>query len=391
MNVSLQGYANWAAVQKNDDAVFRDLKTGQELSPSDFLSRIRADCGAVEDRQLPANVRKAIEDARIVSGKSLTARAIRLVSTAALSWERDVNSLGNRIMDSDLPAEAKDRYLNDLASVRTGEQLGELEKKIFGPSSEEAARPEPRPLGADELFPKLGDKGHYFRQSGGANTCFAMSVLNGCSHSEKLSRHLNEKFADTSRGLQLYYPRQDEPKAGELKAVEIKEKYETASGKLGAFENAVVSYMREADPAYQRELSNRTSLDQSLPMGEAAIFGKALGLVQSRPDAIFTAKDKKLFDQEFASAYGIGNYTDVRDLIASQLRQGGVVTMNMDRVHYVAITGIKGDTVTVVDSQDKLTGTHDLKAFTSEINDANAKTYTFSFLDLPDKMAQHRP
>ena len=99
MGVSLQLYTNWAAAQKTDDAVFQNQELGKETAASDFLSRIRADFGAAVDRDLPASIRKAIVDAQVASGKPLTARAIKQISSAASAWERDVNRLGNRIVD----------------------------------------------------------------------------------------------------------------------------------------------------------------------------------------------------------------------------------------------------------------------------------------------------
>ena len=383
MNVSLQVYTNWAAAQKTDDAVFQNQELGKDLA-ADFLSRIRADCGAVEDRQLPANIRQAIADAQVVSGKPLTARAIKQVSTAALSWERDVNRLGNRIVDSGLSAAAKDIYLEALASATTSEQLGELEKVVFGPSSEEADLPEPYQFGTDELFPKLGDKGLFFTQSRGANTCFAMSVMNGCSHSKKLSKHFNEKFADMSQGLKLHYP------GGGVKPVTIGKQYDDLpDGKLGAFENAVVNYMCEVDPTYRNEMSGHNQHpDQSLPLGNAVTFGKAIGLVQSQPDVMIS--DEEEIPDVLGRGLEVENYESVRNRIDRQLRQGGVVTMNVGGGHYVAITEIEEDDVTVVDSKGQMTGIHDLRTFTGKVSDDYSGSYVFSFLDLPSENASYR-
>lgn len=380
MGVSLQLYTNWAAAQKTDDAVFQNQELGKETAASDFLSRIRADFGAAVDRDLPASIRQAIAEAQIASGKPLTARTIKQISSAASAWERDVNRLGNRIVDSSLSAEAKDIYLEALSTVTMSEQLDELEKDIFKPSSGAAKRPEPYQFGADELFPKLGDKGLCFMQSPGANTCFAMSVMNGCLQSEKLSRHLNEKFADVSQGLQLHYPEDG------LKTVKIEHQYETIpAGKLGAFENAVVNYMCAADPAYRNEVSKRHS-DQSLPLGNAVTFGTALGLVQNQPDVMIS--DGKVVPDVPGLDVSVEGYERVRDRIARQLQQGGVVTMNVGGCHYVAITGIdENDAVTVIDSKGQLTGTHDLKAFTGKVSDDYSGSYVFSFLDLPGEDA----
>lgn len=381
MDCSLHIFTTWAKSQQNGDAIFNGPDPDRDLAGGEFLSRIRANCGVAENRKLPEGILKAIDSAQVAPGKPLSARAIKLVSSAALAWEREVNRLGNRIVDSCLSAEAKDSCLKRLVTVTTREQLEGLEREIFGTvGSGNAVRPNgprPYPFGAGELFPKLGDKSACFRQSMGANTCFAMSVMNGCSHSAKLAGYLNEKYKELPHGLQLHYPQDG------FRSVQIEKEYRTLAGKLGSFENTVVNYMCAADQSYRNAMTGQRP-DTRLPYGNSVVFGKALGLVQNQPDVMIMAQDE--IPDVPGRNLSAESFEKVRDRIASQLQQGGVVTMNIGNGHYVAITGIDGETVTIVDSLGgALNGPHSLREFSGKVADDYGGAYTFSFLDLPDE------
>lgn len=346
MEISLKAFTAWAdaRVGTTPDAEF----TGTEnVKADDFLSRIRQDCGVTRDAELPACIRASIDAAGGVAGKPLTARTIKMVSDAAIGWERELNRLGNLVADSGLSEAAVARNLDRLQSLKTADQLKSFEADLN------------REIAGAKDVPTLV-------QSPGANTCFAMSVLNGCLRSPALGDRARTLIGDWSKSS----PQQ----------------YVTAQGNLGHLESNIVNYMGQHDDDYKVLLAKRSSVDMPLPLGNAIGFAKALELEQTQDDVMFVLADD--FLKMPGKSKTIKSYDEVKRMIADQLSRGGVVTMNRDNCHYVAITKIEGDEVTVIDSR-KVGGTSgkfDLRTFVSELpsqNDMSGKRCcVFSFLGL---------
>lgn len=326
MEISLRAFTTWAdaRVGTMPDAVFTEA---ENVKADDFLSRIRQDCGAAHDAELPSCIRASIAAAGGVSGKPLTARTIKAVSDIAIRWERELNRLGNLVADSGLPEAAVVRNLDKLRSLDTFEKIKAFETDLN------------REISGAKDAPVL-------LQSPGANTCFAMSVLNGCLSSPALKDRASSLIGNWSESS----PQQ----------------YVTAHGDLGHLECNVINYMERNDNDYKTLLSKRSSPDMGFPLGNAAVFARTLGLEQTQDDVMFVAADDLSKVQKGSKS--IKSYDEVKRMIAEQLRCGGVVTMNRDNSHYVAITKLEGDEVTVVDSQNnKTSGRFNLSVFVSAL------------------------
>lgn len=216
---------------------------------------------------------------------------------------------------------------------------------------------------------KGGNQAVQYQQSLGANTCFAMSVLNACSKSKKMSEYLRTKVLS------------GDPNATKLNlisskdCVDINDKDYTHKVTLKhPLEKAIVEWALKNEKDYRNSFVKGTNV---LPSGFAVEFGKALGLVQSCPDV--RIKGENEVQQDAIQEQQIKDSAAINDQIQAHLQNGGIVIMNVGERHFVAVTGIEGGTLTIVDSTDS-------KSFTKPLREYGSftPTPTFYFLELPD-------
>ena len=263
------------------------------------------------------------------------------------------------IQASSRPNRISGRFV--LSEVKAGERGAFPPKVSSVPTTRKTApaMPVPHPGGSSSassaemdipLPPPLPPRVNYthpiHRQTGGGNTCFLMSLVNGLERTDRGQRLLASLNSGGGYRFNIVA-------GSDLRPVN----WPPVHGSLSDFERQFVDEYVKHDAAYRQ----RVESEVRMPYGSGDIAARMLGLVLAADVHQITRPS---------------NPNTVKAHIQAVLARGGVVTANVPNSHFTAITEINGDWALVVDSSSGVASYRRLADL--------CRSQNFEFYDVPD-------
>lgn len=247
----------------------------------------------------------------------------------------------------------------------------------------------------------VSDKKSFATQTRGSNTCFIWSVANSVKHfangldKERLTVGETDKDGDSF----VVYNKDGKREKQSIKALETRIKQNEKGAKFlkrlqdpvwglkAGFERNLALYSYAENKKYQEAYDALGSF----PVGECDFTAKAFGLQPMSQEMISFKKKDQAFEVQQKSE-------DVKSMLESvnqHLKNGNVVTLNMDGVHFVTVTDIdlEKQSVTYVDSLYGNQKTGSLSQLAGQYNSGKhavglERTLAFSVYGMPTAAAQ---